>query len=425
MKVLHLSLSDAGGAGTAAFRLHRALVAEGVDSRLLVTHRGRENVEGVFSAPSKNRFAYELLSRISDRVVKGRARSNERARYFYADFNHSLLTAASIERMGLRSDVIVAHSSAGFISAASLAKIGVTWNVPVIWHLMDMGWLTGGCHFAFDCDSYARQCGGCPAIASGHDRDWSRYFWHARRKAAQQSHGAVVAPNDWLVRQASQSGIFKGTPVHKIELSLDLERYCTNDRRAARRALGLPEDGQYIFFGAHYADEERKGIRYLIEALHLLRQNLHDGGLSRMPSIITAGSSLAATDLKLPFAHHHLGLLDAQTRLPLAYQAADIFVSPAIEDSGPMMILESLACGTPVAAFDMGVAQDVLFEGRTGYVARLRDPVDLSAGVERILSESAQRAEQMGAACRALAEARFSPGLQARAFMDLFARTTL
>ena len=36
MKVLHLSAGDEGGAGRAAIRLHRALIADGVDSTMLV-----------------------------------------------------------------------------------------------------------------------------------------------------------------------------------------------------------------------------------------------------------------------------------------------------------------------------------------------------------------------------------------------------
>ncbi len=425
MKVLHFSVSDFGGAGTAAFRLHRGLLAEGLSSSLLVTHRSRTESEGVFATPFLNQTAYKLLSRITDRCVKGAARSSDRARYFYSDFNHSLLSASSIERLGLKPDVIVAHSSAGFVSADCLAKMSAAWGVPLIWYLMDMGSLTGGCHFAFDCDGYLSQCGRCPALQSDRENDWSRHFWDARRQAAMQSGGVVVAPNQWLARQARQSGVFSDRPLHTIELSIDLENYRPDDRRCARRALGLPEDGRYIFFGAHYADEERKGVRYLIEALNLLHQRLEVSGLGQMPAIITAGSALAATSLELPFPHYHLGLLDAETRLPLAYQAADIFISPAIEDSGPMMILEALACGTPVAAFDMGVAKDVLVDGKTGYVARLKDASDLAEGIGRILLEDTFAANNMSKACRELAEARFSPRVQAQAFAKLFSSIML
>jgi glycosyltransferase involved in cell wall biosynthesis len=48
--------------------------------------------------------------------------------------------------------------------------------------------------------------------------------------------------------------------------------------------------------------------------------------------------------------------------LAKAYNAADVFVCPSIEDSGPSMINQSALCGTPIVAFEMGVAFDLVNE---------------------------------------------------------------
>ena len=56
----------------------------------------------------------------------------------------------------------------------------------------------------------------------------------------------------------------------------------------------------------------------------------------------------------------------------------------SIEDSGPMMINESIMCGTPVVCFDMGVARDLVHTGRTGYRAALRDSSDLAFGIREV-----------------------------------------
>ena len=298
MRVLHLSLSDFGGAGAAAFKLHQALIAADVDSCLLVLRSSRPKSDNVFVVPTINRWIYWVLSRIFDRWVKGSARGSPRARYFYSDFNHALLSPRSIERLGLRPDVIVVHSVAGFVSASLLRRMSAAWGAPVVWYLMDMGPLTGGCHFAFECDNYQRQCGCCPAIQSNRENDWSRKFWHMRRHTAKTVNGVVIAPNRWLERQARQSGIFRGMLLKCIELSIDLKIYCPNDRRAARRALGIPEDGQVIFFGAHFIDEERKGIRYLVDALQLLNQRLTSSELNN-PTIVTAGMYSGSKRIKI------------------------------------------------------------------------------------------------------------------------------
>lgn len=417
MKVLHFALSDYGGAGTAAVRLHVGMAAAGVDSRLLVLRKSRADIDGVIAVPAFNRLAYDFNSRVADRWVKRGARRLPRSKYFYADFNHGLLSPNLIETVAFRPDFLIAHSVSGYVPAELLGRISREWRIPALWYFMDMGALTGGCHFAFDCNAYLSRCGGCPAIGSTAEADWSRTMWLRRHNAIESSHIVGVAPNCWVERQARASGLFRNRQISKIELSIDLEKYASPDRKAARRSLGIPEEGQAIFFGAHFAAEERKGLRYLAEALKVLQHSRKKSG--GQPYLITAGSENAAHSFEFPFSRYHIGYLNAQTTLPLAYGAADVFVSPAIEDSGPMMILESLSCGTPVVSFDMGVARDVLEDGRTGYVAALRDVSGLAAGIAAVLDMAPGRYQEMRIRCRQMAEKRFAPHVQASAFIDL------
>lgn len=412
-------MSDFGGAGAAAVRLHAGMQAAGADSRMLVLRQSRGDVDGVVSIPAINRLAYDFNSRVTDRWVKRGSRRFMRSKYFYPDFNHGLLSPTLIEKASFRPDFLVAHSVSGYVPAGLLSRISREWQIPALWYFMDMGPLTGGCHFAFDCNGYLTRCGNCPAIGSSSESDWSRRFWLRRHDAIEHSHIVGVAPNSWLERQARASGLFRDKPIHRIELSIDLEKYAPVDRVAARRALGVPEDGQAIFFGAHFAEEERKGVRYLLQSLEVLREARIRSGIASPLFLITAGSGLAANSMRFPFPHYHVGFLDAQSTLPLAYGAADVFVSPAIEDSGPMMILESLSCGTPVVSFDMGVARDVIEAGLTGNVAGLRDVPGLAAGIGNVLDATSGHYRKMRAECRSLAERRFAPRVQAEAFLKL------
>lgn len=412
-------MSDFGGAGAAAVRLHAGMQAAGADSRMLVLRQSRGDVDGVVSIPAINRLAYDFTSRVTDRWVKRGSRRFMRSKYFYPDFNHGLLSPRLIEKTSIRPDFLVAHSVSGYVPATLLGRISRQWQIPAFWYFMDMGPLTGGCHFAFDCNGYLTRCGNCPAIGSSSEMDWSRKFWLRRHEAIEHSHIVGVAPNSWLERQARASGLFRNKPIHRIELSIDLEKFSLVDRVVARRALEVPEDGQAIFFGAHFAQEERKGVRYLVEALEVLLEARINAGITSPLFLITAGSGLAANSMRFPFPHYHIGFLDAQSTLPLAYGAADVFVSPAIEDSGPMMILESLSCGTPVVSFDMGVARDVIEDGLTGSMAKLRDVRGLASGIGSVLNASAANYLKMRAACRSLAERRFAPRVQANAFLKL------
>ena len=133
-------------------------------------------------------------------------------------------------------------------------------------------------------------------------------------------------------------------------------------------------------FGASRTTDERQGFGYLIKALKLLsKDHLID---NNSVIIVTAGKFISREDFKnLTLPHKHIGYLNGNTELAEAYQIATMFVSPSIEDSGPMMINESIMCGTPVVSFKMGVAEDLVFNGTTGYIAELKNVEDLANAI--------------------------------------------
>jgi glycosyltransferase involved in cell wall biosynthesis len=98
----------------------------------------------------------------------------------------------------------------------------------------------------------------------------------------------------------------------------------------------------------------------------------------------------------------------------LAFSASDATILPTLEDNLPNVILESIACGTPVAAFDSGGVKDAVSDGITGYTAPPGDCRGLAAAVERLL------AEDLSTSCRGEAIRRFSLTLQADRYAQLF-----
>ena len=112
-------------------------------------------------------------------------------------------------------------------------------------------------------------------------------------------------------------------------------------RSAARRQLGLPENGNWVLFVAN--DYERKGLDTLLQAMMLL---------SADSSLIVVGNPRyvpryrqQALRLGLSERIHFLGSLDD---LAPAYWAADCLAHPTLEDSFAMVVLEAMAHGLPV-----------------------------------------------------------------------------
>ena len=105
--------------------------------------------------------------------------------------------------------------------------------------------------------------------------------------------------------------------------------------------------------------------------------------------------------------------------MAIAHQAADVFVSPSLEDAGPLMLNEAMACGVASVAFQTGGAIEWLDRQGAGYAARLGDIDDLATGLELFACDTSARLKA-GASARRLAERDFSPSAVAARYGDLY-----
>jgi glycosyltransferase involved in cell wall biosynthesis len=332
-------------------------------------------------------------------------------------FNHDLASGVRWKRAlaGLaRPDFICLHWVADFLTSRGIRSVHDRFGCPMLWVMMDQEPVTGGCHYSFGCNRYQAACGNCPLLVQPHDQDCSRKVF--LRKSAHLADLPItfVAPTSWVKERVRASALFGRHRVERIGLPIDTSIFHTGDRAAARRILGIAPDKRVVFFGSSYLDEPRKGAAYLVDALGNLRKTLEAppapvsqwDGRHRRPDdilLLISGKNGDKLNRQLPFASHELGYLTDERRLAAAYRAADVFVCPSIEDAGPMMIPEAMLCGTPVVAFDMGGAPDLVASGQTGYLARLRDAADMAHGIEQVLSSPARVGMGQTAARRALA----------------------
>jgi D-inositol-3-phosphate glycosyltransferase len=80
-----------------------------------------------------------------------------------------------------------------------------------------------------------------------------------------------------------------------------------------------------------------------------------------------------------------------QKHLPPYYSAADVLVMPSYYESFGLVGLESLACGTPVVATEVGAMRSILRQGETGQIVPHADPRSLAQAIETFISGSGAR----------------------------------
>jgi glycosyltransferase involved in cell wall biosynthesis len=203
-------------------------------------------------------------------------------------------------------------------------------------------------------------------------------------------------------------------PVEHIPNGVDTAVFRpAQDRLAVRRLLNLPLDRNVVLFGANSAFEPRKGATYLAESLALLRERR-----GRTFEIVVFGFCKEATGMPADWVH--VGEIRDERLLALYYAAADVYVLPSLADNLPCMLTESIACGTPCVTFDVGGCPEIVRNGQTGFVARLRDVRDLADCIDRVLALPAAESERLRKRCREVAEKEYSLSLQAERYAALF-----
>ena len=416
MKIWHFSTEDiSGGAARAAWRLHHALINQGAESTLYVRYRQIDDEPEIVKLPPRiDPFAVSLINRIRNIVPGLRPHPLTTDYKFNQDLPPRVELQSLLEAKPDPDRIICLHWLNDFLDVRSLRLICDRLGSPVVWVIHDLEPFAGGCHYSFGCDGYTKQCGRCPRLGSHDDNDLSRSIWQRKKELLTGLPITFVAPTSWGENRARESSLFHNNRVERIPLPMDTETFRPCDRQLAREALHLPVDKKIVLFGATYLNDRRKGMTELARAFDRLAAMMPTDRVFLL-AVGHEGRKLIET---LPFEGRSLGHVSDELLMALIYQAADIFVCPSLADSGPMMISESMLCGTPVAAFDTGIAPDIIETGKTGYLATLGDSDDLARGIHSLLT--ADDLIEMGARSRVITSRMHNPATVARQHLTLY-----
>jgi glycosyltransferase involved in cell wall biosynthesis len=220
----------------------------------------------------------------------------------------------------------------------------------------------------------------------------------------------VVAPSRWLAAEAKNSSLFGRLPVTVIPYGLETDRFQPRDRRRARQLFEIPSEAKVVLFVADWANEKRKGLDLLMEAMR---------GLGDLPSLYVFAVGRNVNSQVLGVRSKTINYVRDDLTLSFVYSTADVFVVPSLEDNLPLTALEALACGIPTIAFSVGGLPDIVREGRTGLLTPLGDVGALRRAIAELLRNTERRAS-MAQECRRVALQEYSLDVQARRYVTLY-----
>jgi glycosyltransferase involved in cell wall biosynthesis len=401
MNVLHINQSDiGGGAAIAGYRLHQGLLAQGVDSRLVVG-QAKTSSDRVASVPLPSKLERHLLARITQPL----------------GFNYvHLLQPFSLRQhpFYVGADILNFHNlHTGYFNY--LAIPALTKHKPAIFTLHDMWSFTGHCAYSYDCDRWQTGCGRCPypdtypAIR----RDNTHLEWKLKDWVYNRSNLTIVCPSRWLTEQAQHS-LLNRFPIHHIPYGIDIQAYQPLNSEQCRSVLGIPSGKSVLMMGAENLNDTRKGGHLLLQALQSLPDSLKANCL-----LLILGNGGEALAEAVGIASLNLGYVGSDRLKAIAYSAADLFLFPTRADNLPLVLQESMACGTPMVSFKIGGVPDLVRPGITGYLAAPEDVNDFRNGIVQLLEDPSSR-EQMALNCRQIAVTEYPLELQAQRYVTLY-----
>jgi len=151
----------------------------------------------------------------------------------------------------------------------------------------------------------------------------------------------------------------------------------------ARKKYGLQD--RYILFLGRL--DPRKGISSLLQAVAQLERKpvtVIGGDGPERDSLIELARSLG-----IGSSTRFLGPVPGPF-VPGLLSGADCLVLPSVAEMSPLIIVEALACGLPVVAFDLPGLRGLVADGYTGYLLR-PDVSALSSALERIVQDDQAR----------------------------------
>jgi len=232
---------------------------------------------------------------------------------------------------------------------------------------------------------------------------------------------SVITPSRWLKDIMQASPLMKSKSISHIYNGVDLtiwQSQQNSSKSILRKHNGVPENEKVIVFIAAFLDIPLKGMKELITVLALL-----DEKIAEPITVLCIG---AAPQNAFPAFSHikvkETGYISDQAKIRDYFALSDLFLYPSKAESLGMVLVESIASGTPVITFDIGGCPEVVRNGVNGYTI---PPFDTTAFAERTIEllNNPSLLASMSKAGKRIAQQDFNLDTMADNYLELINQT--
>lgn len=365
---------------------------DGIDEQIEYIKKNRK-------ADQEKRRKYKYMYGIKSKIEKYFLGVKK---WHYFDVNNEcnpkLLSPLKVDKIRGDYDLIYVFFTSFMISADTISKLYEKFRCPIVVAGIDMYHITGGCIFTGDCENYSLECKKCPSL-----NFFNKHQAHQNFKYKQNIYkkcDVIYTCNTWQKMAVDKSMMFDPDHVVLTSYMLDETFFIPKDNKVCKSDLGIKNEYSLVFL-ARYEADKRKGFHYLVTALNNIYSILP---LSerRKVLLLTVGGYCDTLEKEVPIPIIQLGRISVD-KLVTAYNAANLFISPSVDDTGPSMVNQAMACGTPVLTFKIGTALDVVKEGKSGFAAELGSQEDFTTKLKCFIGLSDYNKQIMREHARSIA----------------------
>lgn len=399
MKVLHINTGDNnGGSGKAARRLSAQLNKSGVDSKLLVLDKTviDEDVIGFFDFLNTTKF--QKIKSIAQRNLlpsfnQWRIRNENQGLEMFT-FPNSMIDV-TIHPDYQACDIVHLHLIYDFVDIPTFFSKNTK---PIIWTMHDMSAFTGGWHIhdeSKDISDKLNQIG-------------LRNLKIKTKSYNKQRKLFITTPSNWLMDKVNESNLFVGRDKFVIPNGIDMNIFKPRNKEFARDVLNLPQDSKIILFVCDNIDRKNKGFEIFAECYRQLGNKY---------KFVVVGRRNALLGNEYPDVIK-LGYINSDQQMSLVYTASDVTILPSKYESFSLVTIESMACGTPVIAFNTSGPAEIILHKKDGYLAEFGNIKDFVDGIQFVCNNEQLNSEfNFHAATKSN---NYSIELQANKFIELY-----
>lgn len=232
------------------------------------------------------------------------------------------------------------------------------YKVPSVVVMHDCFFITGHCchYLEYGCQKWKNVCKNCAGI-----KDWNKSlfldnsykcFIDKKRWFSELDRVAVIGVSEWTKAAAKDSILRDAFVIDRIYNWIDFDVFHYRDSaNRVKRKMGIGVEKKIILAVAS-GWTERKGLKTVLRVAEENRE-----------CIVLMCGKIDQTD-EFPPNIMCIGSVNNMDLLADLYSASDVFINASIQETFGKSTAESLACGTPVVAFDTSGSSELIDENK-------------------------------------------------------------